>query len=73
MQPWIRMGYFRGSADTNPNDSRHTTFFQVLSSPACLCQVSLLHTDERRGSVCSVQTGAKQEVGALLGSPFGSP
>jgi hypothetical protein len=31
--PWIRGGYFYGSGDSNPNDNRHETFFQVLPTP----------------------------------------
>jgi hypothetical protein len=29
-QPWIRFGAFRSSGDTDPEDSRHETFFQIL-------------------------------------------
>lgn len=31
--PWLRGGYFYGSGDSNPNDNRHETFFQVLPTP----------------------------------------
>ena len=31
--PWVRGGYFYGSGDTNANDDRHETFFQVLPTP----------------------------------------
>lgn len=31
--PWLRGGYFYGSGDTNPSDSHHETFFQVLPTP----------------------------------------
>ena len=30
--PWLRAGWFRGSGDNNPNDNRHTTFFELLPS-----------------------------------------
>src|SRR5262249_18281540 len=30
LAPWIRLGYFEGSGDDNPTDSRHGTFFNVL-------------------------------------------
>ena len=33
VQPWIRAGYFRGSGDDNPSDTRNGTFFQVLPTP----------------------------------------
>ena len=33
LKPWLRGGYYRGSGDGNPNDSRHETFFQVLPTP----------------------------------------
>ena len=29
-QPWLRVGYFQGSGDGDPNDRRHTTFLQML-------------------------------------------
>lgn len=31
--PWLRAGYYRGSGDNNPTDSKHTTFFQLLPTP----------------------------------------
>jgi len=33
LQPWFSAGYSYGSGDDNPNDSRNTTFFQVLTTP----------------------------------------
>jgi hypothetical protein len=33
LKPWLRAGYFRGSGDNNPDDSRHGTFFQILPTP----------------------------------------
>lgn len=30
LRPWARAGYYWGSGDGNPNDNRHSTFFQVL-------------------------------------------
>jgi len=33
MKPWLRVGYFRGSGDANPNDATHGTFFQALPTP----------------------------------------
>lgn len=32
-KPWLSAGYSFGSGDGNPNDSRHGTFFQVLTTP----------------------------------------
>lgn len=32
-KPWLRAGFFDGSGDSNPNDGRHGTFFQVLPTP----------------------------------------
>jgi len=31
--PWLSVGYSYGSGDGNPSDSRHGTFFQVLTTP----------------------------------------
>jgi hypothetical protein len=33
LKPWIRAGYTMGSGDSNPNDSTHGTFFQILPTP----------------------------------------
>jgi hypothetical protein len=33
MQPWFNVGYSYGSGDGDPNDSRHSTFFQLLPTP----------------------------------------
>jgi len=29
-RPWLRVGYFRGSGDSDPTDGDHETFFQIL-------------------------------------------
>ncbi|HEY1802053.1 MAG TPA: alginate export family protein [Terriglobales bacterium] len=33
LKPWVSVGYSYGSGDGNPNDTRHGTFFQVLTTP----------------------------------------
>ncbi|MGH9510553.1 MAG: alginate export family protein [Terriglobales bacterium] len=33
LKPWVSAGYSYGSGDGNPNDSRHGTFFQLLTTP----------------------------------------
>jgi Alginate export len=33
LKPWISAGYSYGSGDGNPTDSRHGTFFQLLTTP----------------------------------------
>ncbi|HWR34344.1 MAG TPA: alginate export family protein [Clostridia bacterium] len=33
LKPWLRVGYFIGSGDGDPNDNEHNTFFQVLPTP----------------------------------------
>ncbi|MBI4473125.1 MAG: alginate export family protein, partial [Acidobacteria bacterium] len=33
LQPWLRIGYFRGSGDGDPSDEIHRTFFQELPTP----------------------------------------
>jgi hypothetical protein len=30
LKPWLRVGYYYGTGDGNPNDNRHGTFFQIL-------------------------------------------
>ena len=33
LEPWFRIGLFRGSGDGDPTDGSHDTFFQVLPTP----------------------------------------
>jgi hypothetical protein len=33
LKPWLRAGHFWGSGDSNPNDNKHETFFQILPTP----------------------------------------
>jgi hypothetical protein len=33
LEPWLRLGVFRGSGDGDPDDGEHETFFQVLPTP----------------------------------------
>jgi hypothetical protein len=33
VKPWVSAGYSYGSGDGDPNDSRHGTFFQLLTTP----------------------------------------
>lgn len=33
LRPWLRLGYFRSTGDGNPNDGKHTTFFQLMPTP----------------------------------------
>jgi hypothetical protein len=33
LQPWISVGYSYGSGDGDPNNGRHSTFFQLLPTP----------------------------------------
>lgn len=32
-RPWLRVGYFAGTGDDNPNDGKHETFFQIIPTP----------------------------------------
>jgi hypothetical protein len=32
-EPWVRGGWFRSSGDNNPTDNKHTTFFQMVTTP----------------------------------------
>jgi hypothetical protein len=33
LKPWLRAGFFDGSGDTDPNDTGHGSFFQILPTP----------------------------------------
>ncbi|MCX7968922.1 MAG: alginate export family protein [Armatimonadetes bacterium] len=47
-QPWLRIGYFFGSGDGNPNDDEHETFFQVLSTPRLYARAPLYNMMNNR-------------------------
>jgi hypothetical protein len=50
LQPWLRAGYFRNTGDSDPNDSRHTTFFRVLSNPRAYARMPfyvLMNAEDR--------------------------
>jgi len=36
--PWLRVGYYRSSGDSDPGDRRHRTFFQVLPTARMYAQ-----------------------------------
>ena len=36
--PWLRAGWSRSTGDSNPTDSRHNTFFQILPTPRVYAQ-----------------------------------
>jgi hypothetical protein len=33
LKPWLRAGFTHGKGDNNPNDTTHSTFFQLLPTP----------------------------------------
>lgn len=33
LQPWLRVGYLRGSGDSDPEDGSHGTFFEIIPTP----------------------------------------
>jgi len=37
-RPWVRLGFFRGSGDPDPNDHVHETFFQMLPTARLYAQ-----------------------------------
>jgi hypothetical protein len=52
VKPWIRAGYTYGSGDSNPNDNRHETFFQILPTPRPYAKFpffNLMNTEDRYG------------------------
>jgi hypothetical protein len=54
IHPWLRAGAFFASGDSNPNDNRHTTFFQPLPSEyqfARLPFYTLQNTEDYTGQV----------------------
>jgi hypothetical protein len=52
VKPWIRAGYTYGSGDSNPNDNRHETFFQLLPTPRPYAKFpffNMMNTEDRYG------------------------
>lgn len=53
-KPWLRFGYTIGSGDTNPKDSTHTTFFQILPTPrvyALFPFFNMMNVDDAMGQL----------------------
>lgn len=54
LKPWLRGGFTRGSGDSNPNDNRHQTFFQVLPTPRPYARFpffNMMNTEDRFGAI----------------------
>jgi hypothetical protein len=54
IKPWLRGGFTIGSGDSNPNDNRHGTFFQVLPTPrpyARFPYFNMMNTQDRFASL----------------------
>lgn len=49
VHPWIRAGYLRSTGDSQPGDTHHNTFFQMLSSPRAYARFpfyTLMNTED---------------------------
>jgi hypothetical protein len=54
LRPWLRAGYTMGSGDSNPNDSTHGTFFQILPTPRPYARFpffNMMNTEDAFGAV----------------------
>lgn len=52
--PWLRVGYDRGSGDTDPNDKDHKTFFQILPTARLYAQMpffNLMNSEDLFGQL----------------------
>jgi len=71
LKPWMSAGFSYGSGDGNPNDSRHGTFFQVLTTPrqyARLPFYNMMNNEDFYGTLNLKPTsklGLRSEVHAL--------
>jgi hypothetical protein len=48
--PWVRIGYFKSTGDSDPDDTHHNTFFQVLSTPRAYARFpfyTLMNVEDR--------------------------
>jgi hypothetical protein len=54
LKPWLRGGFTTGSGDSNSNDNRHETFFQVLPTPRPYARFpffNMMNTEDRFGAL----------------------
>jgi len=71
LKPWISAGYSYGSGDGNPNDSRHGTFFQVLTTPRQYARFpfyNMMNNEDAYGTLNlrpASKLGLRSEVHAL--------
>jgi hypothetical protein len=70
-RPWVRAGYYYGSGDGNPNDTRHGTFFQVLPTARPFARFpffNMMNNEDRFGMLTlrpSSRLTLKSEVHSL--------
>jgi hypothetical protein len=71
LKPWLRLGYYFGTGDGNPNDNRHGTFFQILPTARPFARFpffDMMNNEDRFGMVTirpHKQLTLKSEVHAL--------
>ncbi|MGC1784613.1 MAG: alginate export family protein [Acidobacteriaceae bacterium] len=61
--PWLRVGAFRSTGDTNPLDNEHHTFFQILPTPRVYARFpfyNLMNSEDRFVQV--IDTPAKHLI-----------
>jgi len=61
LKPWVSAGYSFGSGDGNPNDSKHGTFFQVLTTPRLYARFpfyNMMNNEDFYGTI-NVQPSSK--------------
>ncbi|MBI2150125.1 MAG: alginate export family protein [Acidobacteria bacterium] len=54
LNPWLRVGFTRGSGDENPGDATHETFFQLLPTPRPYARFpffNMMNIEDRFGSL----------------------
>jgi hypothetical protein len=61
IKPWLRGGYTWGSGSSNPNDTTHKTFFQILPTPRPYARFpfyNMMNTEDAFGALI-LRLGAK--------------
>jgi hypothetical protein len=64
MKPWLRAGYTWGSGSSNPNDTTHKTFFQLLPTPRIYARFpfyNMMNTQDAFGALI-LRPGTKVTV-----------
>jgi Alginate export len=66
-KPWLRVGYFRSSGDSNPTDNQHGTFFQILPTPRIYARFPFYNAMNSQDEFAQLQVQPTEKLTVVSG------